>query len=266
MDVLRGGGHMTNKRQIKSQGFTLVELSIVIIIIGFLIAGIAAGQSLIQQAKLNAIIGEATNYRVALNEFVIRFNALPGDFKDAYAIFGSLPNADCTNNNISYDITGCNGDGDGIIDYQGSYHWYGEGLLAWKHLSLAGFITGNYIVDGDTVIGVNLPASKYDNVAGYHWTHDYLDGKAPLTLQIGADTPGDRPVGDVLTTVDASTVDIKIDDGEADAGTVRGNMYGYPPAGGGWNDDCTDHAGGYLVQTQGIICRLVFSYFSPLSD
>lgn len=37
-------------------GFTLVELSIVIIIIGFLIAGVSAGSSLIKQAETNAVI------------------------------------------------------------------------------------------------------------------------------------------------------------------------------------------------------------------
>jgi prepilin-type N-terminal cleavage/methylation domain-containing protein len=36
---------MFRKQCIQTKGFTLVELSIVIIIIGFLIAGIASGQS-----------------------------------------------------------------------------------------------------------------------------------------------------------------------------------------------------------------------------
>ena len=102
---------MNNKRQIKARGFTLVELSIVIIIIGFLIAGISAGQSLIKQASLNTIINEVTNYRAALNEFVTKHGALPGDFKDGYAYWGSLAIANCTNNNVVIDRTGCSGNG-----------------------------------------------------------------------------------------------------------------------------------------------------------
>ena len=53
----------------KHLGFTLVELSIVIIIIGFLIAGISGGKSLIEQAKLNSVISELQKYQLIYNNF-----------------------------------------------------------------------------------------------------------------------------------------------------------------------------------------------------
>ena len=68
---------MTDKYKKRTQGFTLVELSIVIIIIGFLISGISAGQSLIQQAKLNSVITEFMEFDTALQAFKIRYNYLP---------------------------------------------------------------------------------------------------------------------------------------------------------------------------------------------
>ncbi len=37
-------------------GFTLIELSIVIVIIGLIVAGIIGGQSLVRQAKVRPII------------------------------------------------------------------------------------------------------------------------------------------------------------------------------------------------------------------
>ena len=95
---------MNNKRQIKARGFTLVELSIVIIIIGFLIAGISAGTSLMKQASLNTVIDEVAGYRAAFNNFRARFDSLPGDLSTGYAYFGSLPDANCTNNTVTIPI------------------------------------------------------------------------------------------------------------------------------------------------------------------
>jgi len=253
--------------KLQAQGFTLVELSIVIIIIGFLIAGIAAGSSLIKQASLNTVINEVTSYRAALNEFVTKHNALPGDFKDGYAFWGNLAIANCTNNNVVIDSTGCNGNGDAIVEV------HSEGNLAWKHLALSGMITGTYDVGStnEQIIGVNIPASKYGNgKAGYHFI-DYspFEGVATLTgykqglfLQIGVFTAGDRAATDVFTTAEAKNIDDKMDDGNPNNGLVHGGVlvYGYPPAGGGWNDDCSDGGDNYLLQNPGIICRLGFAF------
>ena len=84
--------------KLQSQGFTLVELSIVIIIIGFLIAGISAGTSLMKQASLNTVIDEVAGYRAAFNNFRARFDSLPGDLSTGYAYFGSLPGANYRQN------------------------------------------------------------------------------------------------------------------------------------------------------------------------
>lgn len=69
----------------KEFAFTLVELSIVLIIIGFIIAGISGGVSLMQSSRLNSVIVELRNMQTAFLNFRSRYNAIPGDFSGAFA-------------------------------------------------------------------------------------------------------------------------------------------------------------------------------------
>lgn len=69
---------------IKSQinnilAFSLIELLIVLIIIGLLVAGVIGGQSLIQTAKQRAFINELRNWDVAVNTFYSTKGKLPSD-------------------------------------------------------------------------------------------------------------------------------------------------------------------------------------------
>ena len=64
-----------------SKAFSLIELSIVLIIIGLLVAGITGGQSLIKSAKMRTITTEIRNYEQALNSFYLLKGYLPGDIR-----------------------------------------------------------------------------------------------------------------------------------------------------------------------------------------
>ncbi|MDD2840207.1 MAG: prepilin-type N-terminal cleavage/methylation domain-containing protein [Rickettsiales bacterium] len=61
-----------------TKGFSLIELSIVLIIIGLLIAGITGGASLIKSAELRSTISEVRNYQTAVNAFYTEKGYLPG--------------------------------------------------------------------------------------------------------------------------------------------------------------------------------------------
>ena len=63
------------------KAFSLIELSIVLIIIGLLVAGITGGQSLIKSAKMRTIVTEIRNYEQALNSFYLLKDYLPGDIR-----------------------------------------------------------------------------------------------------------------------------------------------------------------------------------------
>jgi len=71
----------------KKSAFSLIELSIVLIIIGLLIAGITGGASLIKNSELRAAASEARGYQVAVTGFYSLYNQLPGDY--AKAVSGS---------------------------------------------------------------------------------------------------------------------------------------------------------------------------------
>ena len=61
------------------KGFTLIELSIVLVIIGLLIGGILVGQSLIVSAQLNSVIRQLQQYNIAADTFQQKFKQFPGD-------------------------------------------------------------------------------------------------------------------------------------------------------------------------------------------
>lgn len=60
-------------------GFTLVELSIVLVIIGLLIGGILAAQSMISMAKINAQVQQIGQFDAMVFNFKDTYRYLPGD-------------------------------------------------------------------------------------------------------------------------------------------------------------------------------------------
>ena len=65
-----------------NKAFSLIELSIVLIIIGLLVAGITGGQSLIGSAKIQSLIKEITEYKQVSYLFQMQKGRLPGDLNN----------------------------------------------------------------------------------------------------------------------------------------------------------------------------------------
>lgn len=131
------------------KGFTLVELSIVLVIIGLIVGGVLVGQELVRISELRAVIKETDSFKTSIRTFEGKYNYLPGDIPTANRIW-----SDCTDfvSNL------CNGDGNGYIDTGF------EDIRAWQHLSLAGVLPGEHTglvaSPGVRVPGVNIPTSK----------------------------------------------------------------------------------------------------------
>ena len=207
------------------KGFSLVELSIVIVIIGLLIAAIAAGTSLIKQAELRSIITDFQNYASSYNTFRDRFNRVPGDMEVASAYF---PTA------CSADADACNGNNNGSIDFAADNT--NEVNAAWIHLEAAGMINYGFdtiAVSRESTIGTNAPTSKI-TAAGYYmigWISDNGIHSAPFDNQnvlfLGRNIADAPPANATLTPEDAFAIDRKMDDGNVDSsGNFRGAQTG----------------------------------------
>lgn len=79
----------------KKNGFTLIELSIVLVIIGLLVGGVLAGQDMYEMAKARALMSQIEKTETAFRTFQLKYNCLAGDCKNANSFgLGSSGNGD----------------------------------------------------------------------------------------------------------------------------------------------------------------------------
>lgn len=216
-------------------GFTLLELSIVIIIIGLLAGSIVAGQNLIKASDNRSVYTKATEYISAINEFSERYQGLPGDLYNATSIWNAqhATPATCRTTASTSKLT-CDGDGDGHIGDDAATFY--ENFRAWQHLQNAGFVEGAYngISNGAAntniaQIDTNVPAGT---IMGSGYSLFYLNtgagnvyGNTGHALYFGLESATITNAG-VLTARDAWAIDKKVDDGEPGLGKVIVNDTG----------------------------------------
>lgn len=189
----------------RRSAFTLLELSIVLVIIGLITGGVIAGKSLIEAAQLQAVISEVNQMKVAIQTFQMKYDDIPGDMTNAWDYWG----LDCAAN-----ANTCNGNGDGSMAHDDEF-------MAWRHLNLAGVLPGSYtglVISGvRVIIGENVPASSMEG-GGYAF-HVSSDDVGNSIL---AGTIDDRRIiGPLFTPAQASAIDTKMDDGKAWYGRVE---------------------------------------------
>lgn len=254
------------------RAFSLVELSIVLVILGLLVGGILAGQSLIRAAELRAVSTEFSRYKTAISAFRDKYFFLPGDISNATSFWsaGTCPGTNA--NTTSPQPNTCNGDGDGMIEANESSATTSNGTFRfWQHLAMAGLIEGSYtgVPNSATFSHLtislttpNAPASKLSTATwGVFYAGNYASdsllfyaGSYGNAFGFGAPVANAGASGPVLKPEEAWNIDTKIDDGKPATGIMT-SLYTQNGTGAG---NCGDKAtGAYTLNTSTVNCSLI---------
>ncbi len=239
-------------------GFTLIELSIVLVIIGLIVGGVLVGRDLIKTAEIRAQITQIEEIKTAINTFIVKYGYLPGDMPPSQASqlgFFTFTGAQAGNGCVAAGIAF--GNGDGIIN--GS----GEKFPFWSHLSDAKLIKGNYGGTAGSLLVASAPTcitGPGGPITGYpsdHQENELFFPRSKLANNIGSisimgnryTAPANIPPpifdatnrnniifladmingDDILSSYEAYQIDSKIDDGMPASGNAMVTSADYPP-------------------------------------
>ncbi len=182
----------------KNEGFTLVEMAIVLVIIGIILGAILKGQELITNAKIKRLYNQYREIMAAVYTYYDKYDRLPGDDDTASKRWGNgVPDG--------------NGNGriDGGENTSGPTAGYltcdsggnGEVCYIWRHLRYANIIPGDPTDSANPkhVFGGSI-GIKNDNVRQLGWKHWIVFQRVPVEI--------------------AELIDQKYDDGEPDSGAI----------------------------------------------
>jgi prepilin-type N-terminal cleavage/methylation domain-containing protein len=285
---------MTNQKE----AFSLVELSIVLVILGLLTGGVLTGQSLIRASELRNVTEEAARYTTAIHTFRDKYSALPGDMRNATRFWPTTRTqlqCETTIYWVSYPNDTCDGNGNGWIETGGGHGanlagepaWKEEATV-WQHLAFSGMISGTY--SGNVNINANDIPPRYGisragnngawrvfGAPSYPWETKYYGSAVVGQYGNHLEFTGKRSFRTgffegALSTEEAWNIDIKQDDGRPGTGKIRAPGQHYHSNGAlacattanattaEYNLNNIDYftPGGYTVPPVGNWCEMIF--------
>ncbi len=211
----------------RKHGFTLIELSIVLVIIGLIVGGVLVGQDLIHAAEIRATVGQIEKYNSSVNTFRTKYNGIPGDISAANATaFGFITRAGSAGR----------GDNNGLVDgvnagASTNIVFTQESGFFWDDLTKANLVDGQFTsaADGAAVAAIaaagvvtQFPAAR---IARGNMVHVGSTGGLNYYTITGitstAAATGAMTVTTNLTPTELFNMDNKLDDGIPLTGIVQ---------------------------------------------
>lgn len=170
----------------KHKGFSLIEVSIALVIIGLLAGAALKGRDLINRARLRAVVDEVSSIKIASELFQDKYGYIPGELLDASVISEDTENGH-----------------KGIFSIDDAKRF-------WSHLSKSNFLHLELINDliSSKVGGVYTVSSNVRDMPGY-W------------LILCSSTSDNQTYNGILTPEDAYYIDKNNDTGEPFSGDIR---------------------------------------------
>jgi prepilin-type N-terminal cleavage/methylation domain-containing protein len=206
-------------------GFTLVEISIVMIIIGLLIGGTFGGMKLIENMQVNKTVQDLKAIESAALTFKDTYGRLPGDIVNPA---NRLPN--CT---VAPCATGGNGDRqisptNAVTPWRNPINATWERFTFWHHLQAADLVTLNMRNSTDPTFGEGQPtasvASGYrmTNYTGAPWgCTGLVEPVRDAIIVLTDESAGDLQTSLQIPCSTLDAIDRKVDDGIPLAGRAR---------------------------------------------
>lgn len=212
-------------RHQRNTAFTLIEMSVVLMIIGLIVGGILVGGEMIKAAEMRRLVSQMESYSTAVQIFREKYNNYPGDGLEISAFFPGAVNGN-GNGMLECEDIGGGAETTGLSQctYSGEYATF------WMHLSEASFIEGKY--NGSVVAGQGFPmTTNHRGIIAYYQPQSSIFRIPEHRFAIGAmntlsgslsDTTGGtiQGIAPTFSYMEASTIDRKWDDGMPRTGAV----------------------------------------------
>ena len=244
-------------------GFTLLEITVFLIISGLIVGGVLVGQSMIKSAQLQATIKQMTDIRQATVVFKDKYGGLPGDLSNAKTFWPSTASG---NGNGKIETT--SGTCTPTDDDADCGAFNGERATYFEQLSLSGFIPETY-KSNSLLQGTGYPAVKLHPSSGMFITGpfgpaggsnipnypSYVTGPLYLSVTVvypnyvsGNSNNSSFNDGAIFTAEEVYDIDKKIDDGMPLSGKIIAHSF---------NTICLSGSN-YALNSSDLRCNLMY--------